>query len=113
MLDEIGEILELKMKWLKRGDMQVKFKREESAKKAMEIFDGMEMDGTKLQVTQVFQLLPSFKPKFGKVFHKTELQMINETEDNSEGEKVSGSDNEQYSPLAKKLENENHERIEK
>lgn len=112
-LNEIGEIIELKMKWLNRGDMQVKFKHEESAKKAMELFDGMEMEGTKLQVTQVFQLLPSFKPKFGKVFRQTCLQQIKEDEDSSEGEKASSSENDKNSPQALQKKLENHKLIER
>lgn len=35
-LEQIGEILEMRMKWLNSGHMNVKFASPESAKKAME-----------------------------------------------------------------------------
>lgn len=99
-LQKIGDVIELQMKWIEKGDMQVKFKSEKSAKEAMEKLDGMEMNGSKLQVTQMFQL-KSFKPKLKMGFPCTKLTKIQETEDSDDGE-VEFSD-EDYS-LAKSSE---------
>lgn len=98
-LQKIGEIIELRMKWLNSGDMQVKFAHPESAKKAMDLFDGCYLSGTKLKVTQILQLNTAFKPKIGRFFNKSKLlPQIKENEESSDGEKVSSSENEKYSP---------------
>lgn len=111
---KIGEISELKMKWLNNGDMQVKFKYPESARKAMELLDGRKIGDTTLKVTQVFQIIPSFKPKIGKIFRKTRLPKIQESGNSSDGEKVSSSENDIASPQQNiESDQENHELIEK
>jgi hypothetical protein len=110
---KIGDITELKMKWLNRGDMQVKFRDEKSAREAMERLDGMEINGTKLQVTQVFQLLGSFKLKFGRNFNQTRLQQIKESEDSDDADPESSNDNDSYPQIVEEDENDNIEQIEK
>ncbi len=98
-LQKIGEIIELRMKWLNSGDMQVKFAHPDSAKKAMDLFDGIYLWGTKLKVTQILQLNTAFKPKIGRFFNKSNLlPQIKENEESSDGEKVSSSENDKYSP---------------
>jgi hypothetical protein len=53
----------------------------------MEQLDGMEINGSKLQVTQIFHLLP-FKPKFKTKFHQTKLGLIKESEDSDDADPV-------------------------
>jgi RNA recognition motif-containing protein len=93
--------------------MQVKFKDEKSAREAMERLDGMEINGVKLQVTQVFQLIGSFKLKFGRNFNQTRLQQIKESEDSDDADPESSNDNESYPHTIEEDENDNHEQIEK
>mmetsp|Transcript_24422 Transcript_24422/g.24317 ORF Transcript_24422/g.24317 Transcript_24422/m.24317 type:complete len:242 (-) Transcript_24422:1634-2359(-) len=100
-LEKIGEIVEIKMKWLKSGDMLVKFADPNSAKKAMAVFDGIYLWGAKLKVTQILKLKNVFKPKIGRFLNKTKLlPQIKENEESSDGEKVSSSENEKYSPTS-------------
>lgn len=88
-LQKIGDVVELQMKWLSQGDMQVKFKDEKSAREAMMFLDGMEMNGSKLQVTQVFQIVHPFAGKLRRVFPQTKLGLIKESEDSDDQEKIS------------------------
>lgn len=90
-LNKVGEIIELQMKWLNQGDMQVKFRNEKSAKEAMDLLDGMEINGSKLQVTQVFQL--EFNRRLKPNFHKTKLQLIKESEDSDDADPPSSNEN--------------------
>lgn len=91
--------------------MQVKFKDEKSAKEAMTLLDGKEMNGSKLQVTQVFQL-NSFKSRSKFNFHKTKLGLIKESEDSDEPERVSSEDRSVLSKIEEnKNDNENYEQI--
>lgn len=112
-LQKIGDIVELQMKWLARGDMQVKFKDEKSAREAMEVLDGMEMNGSKLQVTQVFHLL-GFKRNLKMPFRQTPLGLIKESEDSDSGDPNSSNEEQtSYPATIEESEKENQEQIEK
>ena len=63
-----------------------------SARKAMDQLDGMEINGSKLQVTQIFHLLP-FKQKFKTKFHQTKLGLIKESEDSDDADPASSNEN--------------------
>lgn len=111
-LQKIGDVIELQMKWLNRGEMQVKFRDEKCAREAMEVLDGIEMNGSKLQVTQVFHILP-FKPKLKMGFHQTKLGLIKESEDSDDADPASSNEEGSFPPTIEEIENENQEQIEK
>ena len=69
-----------------------------SARKAMDVLDGMEINGSKLQVTQIFHLLP-FKPKLKTKFHQTKLGLIKESEDSDEPDPASSNENSEIDQL--------------
>lgn len=96
-LQKIGDVVELQMKWVSRGDMQVKFKDEKSAREAMDRLDGKEIKGSKLQVTQVFQIVVPFGGKNKRGFPQTKLGLIKESEDSDDPERISSE--EDKSPL--------------
>lgn len=50
----------------------------------MDSLDGKEVNGSKLQVTQVFHLLNNFKQKFKMRFRQTKLGLIKESEDSDD-----------------------------
>jgi hypothetical protein len=64
----------------------------------MDLYDGVDLWGTKLKVTQILKLNTAFKPKIGRFFNKNNLPQIKENEESSDGEKLSNSENEKYSP---------------
>ena len=113
LLQNIGDIIELKTKWVNRGDMQVKFKDEKSAKKAMDKLDGMVINGCKLQVTQVFPIFASLNAKNKAGFHQTKLGLIKESEDSDEPDRGSSEDDKSSLQKIEETENESFEQIEK
>lgn len=110
-LNNIGEVVELQMKWLNQGDMQVKFRDAKSAREAMELLDGMELNGSKLQVTQVFQL--QFNKRLKASFPTTKLQLIKEDDDSEDADPPSNGENNSFPTNGNDSEKESHEQIEK
>lgn len=112
-LQSIGEIIELKMKWLERGDMQVKFKDEASARQAMEELDGIVIDGSRLQVTRAFQLQPTFRNRLKGVYQQTWLQQIKEDEDSDDPDQITSNSGQSFPQTIDDISEDNHEIIEK
>jgi len=76
----------------------------------MDILDGLEINGCKLQVTQVSHLLP-FKPKWKSSFIQTKLGLIKEDEDSDDADPTPNR-KEKESQLIDENDKEKHEEIE-
>jgi hypothetical protein len=90
--------------------MQVKFKDEKSAKEAMDQLDGMEIGGSKLQVTQIF-LLRSFNPKPKNLMRCSTLSKIQESKDSDDSDLNISNENDSFPPTIE--EDDHRDKIEK